>query len=264
LEHTAILDNFCWCSSNDRERLGELVDSLKACYKFAVGFGTPFISGKDSMFNDFKGYDAKGKPIKISIPPTLLISSISVMPDLYKATTPEFKNSGDVVYLLGETNDELGASEYYKLLAEGSGKIGSNVPEVNLEKNIKTYKIVESLIEQGLVASAMSVTSGGLGVALVKASVGGMLGVNIDVQNLEGSAQSPEARLFSESQGRILVSVSPRKVKDFEKITKKSAVKLGKVSADNKVMIVSGKEALVKTDVKKLYNAYHQFSKSMQ
>ena len=77
----------------------------------------PFISGKDSMFNDFKGYDEKGSPVEISIPPTLLISAVSVMPDLNKAKSPpEFKNTGDVIYLLGETKDELG------------------VPKVNLEK----------------------------------------------------------------------------------------------------------------------------------
>src|SRR3989338_6165340 len=74
LSHLAILDNFCWCSSNDPKRLYQLLEAVKACYDCAVGYGTPFISGKDSMFNDFKGYDEKGNPVEISIPPTLLIS----------------------------------------------------------------------------------------------------------------------------------------------------------------------------------------------
>src|SRR3989344_7655280 len=89
LSHLAILDNFCWCSSYDQRRLAQLVDAVKACYDLAVGYGTPFISGKDSMFNDFRGYDEKGNPVSISIPPTLLISSIGVMKNLNKTVSPE-------------------------------------------------------------------------------------------------------------------------------------------------------------------------------
>ena len=77
--------------------------ALKACYDYAVGYGTPFISGKDSMFNDFKGYDEKGNPVAISIPPTLFISAIGVMPDINKTVSPEFKDAGDIIYLFGET-----------------------------------------------------------------------------------------------------------------------------------------------------------------
>src|SRR3989344_5547184 len=116
LAHLALLDNFCWCSSNDPRRLGQLLEAVKACYDYAVGYGTPFISGKDSMFNDFKGYDEKSKPIVISIPPTLLISAIGVMENYVKTVSPEFKKSGDVIYLLGETKDELGGGEYYRML----------------------------------------------------------------------------------------------------------------------------------------------------
>src|SRR5690606_33684601 len=76
IDHLAILDNFCWCSADEAERLGQLKRACEAIYDLAVLYGTPFISGKDSMFNDFKGYDANDKPIKISIPPTLLVSGI--------------------------------------------------------------------------------------------------------------------------------------------------------------------------------------------
>src|SRR3989344_6957604 len=105
LKHLALLDNFCWSSSDEPSRLYQLVEALKACYKYAVGYGTPFISGKDIMFNDFKGYDEKGNPVAISIHPTLLISAIGVVSDFYKVVSPEFKNAGDIIYLLGETHD---------------------------------------------------------------------------------------------------------------------------------------------------------------
>jgi phosphoribosylformylglycinamidine synthase len=266
LKHLAILDNFCWCSSKDPKRLAQLVDSVKACYDYAVGYGTPFISGKDSMYNDFKGYDAKGNPVAISIPPTLLISAISVMPDLYKTVSPEFKNAGDYIYLLGETNEELGASEYFKLLAskEGRNSIENDVPKVNLKKNLKTYLALEKVIQKKLVTSSLSVTSGGLGIALAKACVGGMLGCNVSIINLPESATSIDAKLFSESQGRILVSVSPKNSEEFEKIIANIPhAKIGKVERNGKV-VITNKVKIVDSYVKKLYDIYHKFSNKME
>jgi phosphoribosylformylglycinamidine synthase subunit PurSL len=261
LSHLAILDNFCWSSSNDRTRLAELVDAVKACYDYAVGYSTPFISGKDSMFNDFTGYDDKGKPIKISVPPTLLISTIGVLPDINKTVSPEFKNAGDLIYLLGETNDELGASEYYKML----GSIGNNVPMVDLNKNLKTYQALERAIAEELLASSLSVTSGGFSIALAKAAVGGMLGANVSLKDLPGNATGVDSKLFSESQGRILVSVAPKNVPPFEKIIKNIPhTKLGKVSKDGKVVVADGKHKIVDTNVKKLYGIYHKFSNSQK
>jgi len=246
LSHLAILDNFCWCSSNDQTRLYQLVEAVKACYDYSVGYGTPFISGKDSMFNDFKGYDENGNPITISIPPTLLISAISVMPDFYKTVSPEFKNSGDVIYLLGETNEEL-------------------VPKVDIKKNIKTYLVLEKAIRKELLASSISVTSGGLGIALAKASIGGRLGCKISIDQIAPKALSGDAKLFSESQGRILVSVSPKNISVFEKIMKNvSCAKLGKVTKDSEFIITDGKDRVVETNVKKLTKIYHSFSEKMK
>src|SRR3989344_32436 len=269
LSHLAILDNFCWSSSYDKTKLAELVDAVKACYDHAVGYGTPFISGKDSMFNNFEGYDEKGRGAAIAIPPTLLISAIGVVPDIYKTVTPEFKKSGDIIYLLGETRDELGASEYFKLLAkrEGSNAIGKNVPMVDIKKNLQTYQALESAIEKELIASSISLNSGGLTIALAKASVGGMLGCNISIIEKNGSMASLftiDARLFSESQGRILVSVNPKNIPAFEKIVRNaSCVKLGKVSNDGKVIINYNKK-VVDTNVKKLHKIYHRFSNQMK
>ncbi|MFH1200991.1 MAG: AIR synthase-related protein [bacterium] len=266
LSELAILDNFCWCSSYDQVRLAQLVDSVKACYDYAVGYGTPFISGKDSMFNDFKGYDEKGNSITISISPTLLISAISVMPNIYKTVSPEFKNGGDVIYLLGKTNNELGGGEYLKML----NFTGNNVPKVDLKKNIKTYLALEKAIQKELIASSLSVTSGGLGIALAKACVGGMIGCNVSIKNLpsnggKASVLSTDVKLFSESQGRILVSVSPKNVSTFEKMCKGvSYVKLGKVVKDRKVKIVNGKNKIIETNVKKLHKIYHDFSNKMK
>ena len=275
LDHLAILDNFCWCSSKDKTRLAQLVDAVKSCYDYSVGYGTPFISGKDSMFNDFKGYDEKGKPIAISVPPTLLISAVGVVSDIYKTVSPEFKHGGDMIYLLGETKDELGASEFYKLLArkEKSNNIGNDVPKVDFKKNKKVYQALEQAIKRELVASAISVSSGGLAITLAKASVGGMLGCNVSIAEvgLPPTGGSPtsaipiDVKLFSETQGRIVVSVSPKNAKAFEKIMKNTPrAKIGKVTNNNKFVITENKKKIINTDVKKLHSLYHSFSNRMK
>ncbi len=103
LDHMALLDNFCWCDSNNPERLGQLKAAAQACYDYSVAYGTPFVSGKDSMFNDFRGYDEDFNEVMISIPPTLLVSSIGVVEDRMSCQTLDFKCAGDLVYVLGET-----------------------------------------------------------------------------------------------------------------------------------------------------------------
>jgi phosphoribosylformylglycinamidine synthase II len=261
LDELAILDNTCWCSSYDEHRLAQLTDAMRACYDTAVAYGTPFISGKDSMFNDFKGYDEKGNSVAISIPPTLLISAISVMKDFKKSVSPEFKMAGDAIYVLGGTHDELGASEYYKMLGRENNAIGNNVPKVNTKVNLITYKALENAISKELIASSVSVSSGGLAVALAKAGIGGMVGINVDVKNIAGIATNIDAKLFSESQGRIVVSVAKQNVKAFEKLMKNVAFsKIGSVTKDKNFIIKNGKDKVVNTKVDALAKAYTSYS----
>ncbi|MBI4033160.1 MAG: phosphoribosylformylglycinamidine synthase [Candidatus Blackburnbacteria bacterium] len=262
----ALLDNFCWCSSNEPQRLGQLKATAKACYDYAVSFGTPFISGKDSMFNDFKGYDKKGNPIKISIPPTLLISSIGILDNIEKAVTLDAKFPGDQVYLLGETRDELGASEYYALWGELAKKeyIGTTVPKVDAQRNKKLYRAFSRCIKMGLVASAQSLSRGGLAVALAKTAMGGMLGVDISLEGIPRGGTRDDFALFSESQGRILATVAPKNIKEFEKTLSGNAViNMGKVRRDTSI-VVRGKEGdvIVKTKVQSARKAYKETFKN--
>jgi phosphoribosylformylglycinamidine synthase len=230
LDQIALLDNFCWCSSNDPFRLGQLKRAVRACYDLAVGYGTPYISGKDSMFNDFKGYDEQGNPIHIAIPPTLLISSIGIVDDINKVVSIDTKMPGDIVYLLGETYDELGGSEYFAM----KGAVGNNVPTVDISANKKMYLSLSKAIRKGLVASAISVTHGGLGAALAKASVAGQLGMDISLKKIPGKTTRPDFALFSESQGRIVATINPKNAADFEKAMAGSPfAKIGKVTKND-------------------------------
>lgn len=231
-----LLDNFCWCSSNDPQRLYQLKEAAKACYDFAKIYETPYISGKDSMFNDFKGYDEKGNPIKISVPPTLLISSIGLIEDVIKSISIDVKFPGDIIYILGETKDELGGSEYFAM----NNSVGNNVPKVDGQKNKKLYSDFFKASQKQLASSAISITRGGLGISLVKTALAGKLGVEISLKNLHGKISRDDFALFSESQGRILVTINPKNKLKFERCMKGNSFKeIGKV-VENKKIIING------------------------
>ncbi len=259
IENLALLDNFCWCSSTDPVRLNQLKKAVKACFDYSILYGTPLISGKDSMFNDFKGFDKDGKPLLISIPPTLLISSIGVMKDATKAISIDFKFARDLIYILGDTYNELGGSEYFALLSEEDKKeyVGNNVPAVDGEKNKKLYKAFSKCTESGIIASAISIGRGGLVVALSKSSISGKLGAEISLEKIK-STTSDNFTLFSESQGRILASVNPKNKDKFEKTLKGNSFTLiGKVSKDEKIKIVGkNKNEIVNINVADALKSY--------
>ncbi len=246
LNKIALLDNFCWCSSNEPERLGQLKRAAKACYDYAVEFETPFISGKDSMFNDFKGFDENNNPVKISVPPTLLISSIGVIEDTEKAVSMDAKFEGDLVYVIGETYEELGGSEYFAYL----GAIGNKAPKVRAKKAKRIYKRINRAMKKKLIASAYPVNYGGLGIALAKVAIAGRLGMEIHIK--------PKIRedyyLFSESQGRFVVTVDHKKQTEFEKVMKRDCELIGKVKGEQ--FVVHSQKEILNVPVKELEKAY--------
>lgn len=246
-QHLALLDNFCWCSSDEPERLGQLRRAAEAIYALATEYGTPFISGKDSMFNDFKGFDRHGKPVKISAPPTLLASSIGVIPHVDQAISLAPKAAGDRLYLLGETKDELGAGEYYDHL----GHLGRNVPQVHVGANRILYELYSQAARQRLIASAIAIGYGGLGVALAKKAIAGQTGLDVDLSHI---ALRADKALFSESAGRILVSVAPQNAKAFEKHFRRYHYlqAIGSVAYTKKLNIYN----ILEADIDKLNEAY--------
>jgi phosphoribosylformylglycinamidine synthase subunit PurSL len=259
-EAIALLDNFCWCDSTNPERLWQLKQAAKACYDFAVSYGTPYISGKDSMFNDFKGFDQNGKPVTIAIQPTLLISSMSVIDDITKVISLDAKMPGDLVYLLGETHDELGGSEYYALQKIDD----TTIPQVDTLKNKNLYATFYQAVKKQLIASSISVTRGGLAVALAKKAIGGMLGLDISLSKLNGNPSRDDYALYSESQGRILITVAKENKTAFEKLMQGNALQqIGTVTKDPKLVIkgVQGNE-IINLDLKKAAEAYRETFKN--
>jgi phosphoribosylformylglycinamidine synthase subunit PurSL len=255
LDHLALMDNFCWCSSNEKERLGQLKASVQACYDYAVAYGTPYISGKDSMFNDFKGYDKDGKATKISVAPTLLISALSVIDDVTKSVSLDPKFAGDLVYILGETKDELAGSEYF----DQHGFLGNKIPQVNSEEAIKLYRTFMEATDKRLIASALSPSQGGLGVALAKMAIAGQLGMQIDLNKVpQQNCDREDSILFSESQSRFIVTIDPKRQEEFEALfANHPLAQIGMMRQDPK-FVISGKEGktIIDTDITKLDEHY--------
>lgn len=240
LDLVAGLDNFCWCDPVQSDKtpdgaykMAQLVRANQALYDVCLAYSMPLISGKDSMKNDF--YDGG---IKISIPPTILFSVIGKIDDARKAVTMDVKRPGDLVYLLGETANELGGSEYYALL----GHIGDNVPIVRPEEALKRYRALSRAIDSGLVASCHDLSDGGLAVALAETAFAGGCGITADLEKVlyigDDKEKTDIVLLFSESASRHLVTVRLDRRQEFEAIMAGTAVScIGTVAGDKTVRI---------------------------
>jgi len=225
LKEVAILDNFCWGNTDKPDRLGSLVRCAYGCYDAAKAFGAPFISGKDSLNNE---YCVHGK--SIPIPGTILISAMAVMDDTKTVVTMYAKNPNDLIYLIGETSDELGGSQY--LLSRGL--IGNNAPKVNFKTAKKIMDRLSSANAAGLIRACHDCSEGGLGVAAAEMAFSGGLGMEIDLRKvLYRPAQKREDFiLFSESNTRCIVEVDPKDRNKFETMMSGLPVSLiGKTNA---------------------------------
>ncbi|MGE5253806.1 MAG: phosphoribosylformylglycinamidine synthase subunit PurL [Planctomycetaceae bacterium] len=253
LKHMAGLDNFCWCDPIQSEKtpdgeykLAQLVRANRALYEYTRAFGVPCISGKDSMKNDYLIGSTK-----ISIPPTVLFSVVSVIPDVRRCVTMDAKRANDLVYLMGETRAELGASEYYAM----HGFVGNQVPRVVAEKAKKLYQALSSAMEKGLVASCHDCSDGGLGVALAEVSFAGALGMEVDLRKVPASGvDRNDTLLFSESPSRFVVTVRPENQKAFEECLKGNLfAPVGRVLG-GKNFIITGLQGavVVRTDIDEL------------
>ena len=228
LEQVALLDNFCWGNPEKPDRLGALVRAAQACYDMAIVYGTPFISGKDSLYNEYE----TGKE-SICIPPTLLISAMAVMDDAGKAVSMDCKQAGNLVYIIGATYKELGGSHYYAV----NGHIGNSVPKVNPEKGKKLMNALSRATTKGLVKACHDCSEGGIGVAAAEMAFAGGLGMTINLKNvpLAESIERDDFILFSESNTRFIAEVTPQDKQKFEKIMSGVAfAEIGRVTDNNK------------------------------
>jgi phosphoribosylformylglycinamidine synthase len=239
LAEVALLDNFCWGNPEKPDRLGGLVRAARACYDIAKVYGAPFISGKDSLYNEYE--TEKGS---ICIPPTLLISAMGVMDDIGKCITMDCKQAGDLMYIVGETYNELGGSHY----SAAHGFIGNSVPKVYPEKGKKLMDALAAATQRGLVAACHDLSEGGIGVAAAEMAFAGGLGMTVNLKKvlLGEPIDRDDFILFSESNTRFLVEVSSKNKKDFEKVMSGVAfAEVGRVMKDQKFEVYGSKGGIV-------------------
>ncbi|MFA5117682.1 MAG: phosphoribosylformylglycinamidine synthase subunit PurL [Candidatus Omnitrophota bacterium] len=255
LKEVAILDNFCWGNPDKPDRLGGLVRAAYGCYDIAKAYGVPFISGKDSFYNE---YTVQKK--SIAIPGTLLISAISVMDDVEKTVSMFAKEPGDLVYIVGETRDELGGSHYFDLF----GSLGNAVPRVFPRQALNSFNALSRASQAGLIKAMHDCSDGGLGVAAAEMAFSGGLGMELFLAEVPYKTQTGSEKndfiLFSESNSRFIVTVSRHKQKDFERLLKGVRFGLiGCVSSGNdfKVHGVDG-DVCLEADIYQLKEAWQK------
>ncbi|MHA1730288.1 MAG: AIR synthase-related protein [Promethearchaeota archaeon] len=233
--YMAGLDNFSWAMGFSEEDeikyTGLLVRANKALYDITIRYSVPCISGKDSMRNDYAIGDTK-----VSVPPTLLFSVFSKLPDVRKAITMDVKNEGDLVYILGISKKELGASEYYDEL----GFIGISVPNVEPTNAITRYRLFYEASKEGLIQSAHDCSDGGIGVTLAETAFAGGLGLKIDLKNIPvENIDRNDFLLFSETPSRLITTIRPTDQERFEKIFEGTVYAcIGSVGGNN--LIITG------------------------
>jgi phosphoribosylformylglycinamidine synthase len=250
-DHIAILDNFCWGNPTYPDRLGALVRACQGCYDAALAYRTPFISGKDSLYNEFNG-----KPI----PGTLLISAIGIVPDMHRCVTSALKTPGDRLYLLGETRAELGGSLFNALLGEQSG-----MPPSMPQKPLERYRALHQAIRKGLVRACHDLSEGGLAVAIAEMCIAGRLGAALHLDALMDDVWMDAADagalviplLFSESNGRLLIEVAEKDVPAFEAcFTGQTLTWLGVVVEESRLSVGVKGASIIDLQVEQLVKAW--------
>jgi len=258
-ERIALLDNFCWPdpvydsvkTPDGKYKLAQLVRAVRGCHDAAIAYGTPFISGKDSMKNDYKIGDHK-----VSVLPTILISAIGMVPDVRICVSSDFKCPGDSVFVLGATRRELGHSFYHRLY----GGVSDTVPRVDFDANKKLYRIYHELVIKGLLASGHDLSEGGLAVALMESCLGSGIGATVDVSGLAACTDlSIEETLFTESAGRFLISVDPGKEQQFLSVAVDvPLVKIGATAEGPALRIQDGKKRMASLSVEEIVRCYRE------
>ena len=245
----AILDNFCWGDPRRPSTLGELVEAARGCYDGALRFRTPFISGKDSLNNEYLGADGQ----RHAIPPTLLISAIGVMADVSAAVTMDLKTAGNLLYLVGDFQPTLGGAHWSLVTGVETGE----GPPALSDRTPALYAGLHQAIAGGLVRACHDLSEGGLAVAAAEMCIAGRLGLTVELWG-EGRGAKGDHLLFGESNGCLLVEVKPGDSQFFELTLGGLPVqRLGRVTAEPVLTILHDGAQTLSCPVADLVAAWH-------
>ena len=223
-DRIAILDNFCWAKCDDPWQLGTLVRAAEACYDGALAYRTPFVSGKDSLSNQFTTEEGE----LITIPQTMLISALGIVEDVARCVTMDAKRPGNTLFVVGTTAGQMGGS-HYTMLGLAPDAAPGPIPKADLDTGPRNAKAVASLIQQGLVASAHDCSEGGLLVAAAEMAFAGRVGLDLDLASQPCDACLLDPQLFAETPSRYLLEVAPGHIDALVKTLTELGVPFGQV-----------------------------------
>jgi phosphoribosylformylglycinamidine synthase len=244
----AILDNFCWGDPLSPETLGSLVEAARGCHDAAIHFGTPFISGKDSLNNEYIGADG----LRHAIPPTLLISALGIIEDVNQSITMDLKESGNFIFLVGDFHPVFGGSHYCLIYNQLTELKGEPLPAIG-ESTLEYYDALHQAIIAGLVRSAHDLSEGGLAVCAAEMCIAGRLGLEITMES-----EYPVRSLFAETNGCLLVEVEPGKVSEFEKLFRGHSIqRLGMVTDKQVLSVINNHRGILTHSLNDLIVAWN-------
>jgi len=251
LDRVALLDNFCWGNTDKPDRLGSLVLAAQACHDMALAYGTPFISGKDSLNNEYQAGDEN-----ITIPPSLLISAIAVIDDVSKCVSMDAKEAGNLIYVVGLTKKELGGSHYFEM----HGHAGNDAPQVDAALSISVMNAIAEATAAGLVRSCHDCCEGGMAVAAAEMAFAGGLGMALNIESMPTDSKlRADEILFSESTGRFICEVNTANNEKFETTLRNVPFGcIGAVNATTDFVIRDGDTAVVRDSLENLKESWQK------
>lgn len=220
-QRVALLDNFSWGDPRRTSTLGELVAAVEGCCGAARMYDAPFVSGKDSLNNEYVGADGE----RHAVPPTLVITAVAHVPDADHTVTPDLAAPGNVLLIVGDTNTEFAGSHLDMVAGEPPQPGVAPAPDPDAPA---TYRDLHAAMRAGLVTSCHDLSEGGFAVAVAEMCIGGRLGARIDALPHDDLTTA----LFSESSGRLLVEVEPTKVSSFIEALHGRTQRVGLVTDD--------------------------------
>jgi phosphoribosylformylglycinamidine synthase subunit PurSL len=269
----ALLDNFCWGDPRRPETLGALVQAARGCHDAAIFYQAPFISGKDSLNNEYLGSDGQ----RHAIPPSLLISSLGILEDIRNAVTMDLKSPGNLIYLLGDFQPSLGGSHFIEA-AESLFRTEPSVLSSLSEKQVldvmqvpgkapnapAIYRAVHHAMQEGLIKACHDLSEGGLAVSAAEMCIGGSLGMQIELPaeilplEINQPVWEHAGVLFGETNGCLLVEVRQENAASFEKwMVDLPFLKIGRVTAEPFMRAAKGGEETLNLPVNSLVSAWN-------
>ncbi len=237
-EHTCLLDNFSWGNTAKPDRLGALVLAAEGLKDAALAMGMPFVSGKDSLNNEYATRDGS-----ICIPHTVVVTALSLVHDVERTTTMDLKKAGNRLILVGPTRDERGGSAWMRL----HGRRGDLAPHVDLKLAPKIHAAIHRVIRAGYAESCHDLSDGGLAAALAEMALAGDLGLEVELECVPGSEElETDAILFSETPSRYVLEIAASQWDDVRSILDGvPAADIGAVTASKRVRATHGKDTVV-------------------